>query len=340
MRKKIWTVPLLILTALYAVSAGATDVSLTASNWQLTSSVTGVPGATLLNDANGALYFDFPEEEVNPACMNDPHDTDICNTVNYLRNPDVSTSIISNACGSGPCMLSITLQVQTLNGTPVYNFTGTGGSIPPSVRAIVSGVSNSNDTERYWSNEIYYTLGPGTVTMNVPLDARYWSDVGGQWADHNNGTENQFNNALGNLDYLGVTFGGGNTFPHGIFTTGGAARFTLQSYKVIPVPNCPSVTGTQCNGTTCLPGALFDTDLDLYQCVQPGGSLLECNIEYSPGVRCTGEKCPQFHVISQNCNKAPCCTTFPFCFGCPSGSCAGVSNLECACDPGTVNCVP
>src|SRR5262245_20230269 len=310
MRKTLLMVPLLVMTTLHAVHVSADppppppnyppDLDLTASAWQLQNH-----GATLYNDTGGGLYFDFPQMP-DTTCK----ELGTCSTVNYLTTTHVPSTI------SG--MLSITLRVETLTGTPIFNHTETDPNCttPPSVRAFLEGDANHGD-KRYWANPIYYTLAPGTVTMNVPLDPALWSDTYGAFANVNNRAINRWEAALDDLVRLGVTFGGGCAFGHGLFTTDGTARFTLENYEVMPIPpDCLSVS--PCPGFTndCTRGRETGaTNAGINRCFQWDGSLLNCGSQ-------------SVYVITTTCQRAACCLTVPpTCLCLPS--CGGGSYLEC-----------
>jgi hypothetical protein len=83
--------------------------------------------------------------------------------------------------------------------------------------------------KRWWSLP-YVELGEGEFTLSVPLSPDQWTSVFGQ-----RGAEvpNEFNATIPNLENVGFTFGG--TFAgHGVFVTGGNARFVLKKFSVSP----------------------------------------------------------------------------------------------------------
>jgi hypothetical protein len=203
----------------------------------------------------------------------------------------------------------------TTTGTPVFHFYGTGG-IPPSARAQVwAHQGNTADNSRWWAHDVYYTLGPGTVTMTIPIDPHNFSNVSGHMGDEDAGTLAGFFSAMADVYSLAVTFGGGDNYAHGIYVTGGTARFTLQDYNV--VPNCPAVS--PCPG---LPGSDCErghengaTSAGISQCVQGDGSLLDCGSQ-------------TVNTITTACARLACCLTNPPTCTC-LGSCGGGSYLEC-----------
>jgi hypothetical protein len=293
-------------TAILAMKpAAAEDLDLTASLWG------NIPGwhhtVTLSNDTNGDLYLDIPVMS-STSCVHTHH----CQSINYLYDTDVPLEI------SGA--LVVTLRVDT-TGARVFHHTEENTQCPanpPSVRPFFWAHNNSyNQGDRWWAHSVSLSLGPDldgtssvTVTLTVPLDPANWVTVeDGVHGDQDGTSLAWFNDATVNVSRIGVTFGGGCNYGHGVFVTGGTARFTIENYAV--VPDCPTVT--PCNGTTCVrtdeTGA-FDTQYG--SCVTPAGTLMTC----------TGSQ--TIHWVSTNCKKASCCiaTTNPCVCPtpCPSGS--------------------
>jgi hypothetical protein len=113
------------------------------------------------------------------------------------------------------------------------NFVPTEGTATGRVRLFLQ---QSGDTltaqepyKRWWSLP-YVELSDGEFTLSVPLSPDQWTSVFGQ-----SGAEvpNEFNAAISKLENVGFTFGG--TFAgHGVFVTGGNARFVLKEFSVSP----------------------------------------------------------------------------------------------------------
>lgn len=82
---------------------------------------------------------------------------------------------------------------------------------------------------RWWSGQTPVEQNGTTVTISVPLQAAYWTNVEGV---SGSARADGFNSALANLGHIGMTFSGGCTAGHGLSVTGGKARFTLVSYAV------------------------------------------------------------------------------------------------------------
>ncbi len=273
------------------------DIDLTASVWQtFTGGSANVP---LYNDANGGLYLDFP---VMPNADCKTSETVPCDSINYLFTTHVPTSIRG--------ALVITMTVETA-GTPQFEYTGSSAGSPASVRAFFwSHYENYSNWNRWWSRDIKFDLAPGTVTLNIPLEPQNFGTVYGQLGTED---ERRFYRSLDDVGAIGVTFGGGNHAGHGVFVTGGAARFTLQQYVAAPL--CPEVY--PCGAPGCLrDNTISQTSTGLDYCVTSAGDLfLDCD---------NGQT---VNVVTSTCQLAPCCTADPACLcldTCPEGQ-----YLEC-----------
>ena len=106
-------------------------------------------------------------------------------------------------------------------------------AIPPSVRPFLWANDNGNGNyDRWWSNPRAYALAPGANTITVPLTAGAWSSVNGKFGNADPETRFAFDKALLNVSRLGVTFGGGCSFGHGVNIRGGNAIFTMTEYVI------------------------------------------------------------------------------------------------------------
>ena len=65
------------------------------------------------------------------------------------------------------------------------------------------------------------------MTLTIPLRPHHWSSVFGKVGDQDTTTIAGFDQALENANYLGVTFGGGCFFGHGVNISGGTAQFKI-----------------------------------------------------------------------------------------------------------------
>jgi hypothetical protein len=164
----------------------------------------------LINDGP-SLAFDFPAS----------------GSINYLFTPSSLAEIRGSIVVSlrivteGPVLFE-SLEPQTAACT-----------IPSSVRPFLWANENGNGPyDRWWSNPRAYTLAAGSATITVPLQPESWSSVNGRFGHADSEARFHFAKALLNVTRLGLTFGGGCAFGHGIRVQGGTARFVLTEYAV------------------------------------------------------------------------------------------------------------
>ena len=82
---------------------------------------------------------------------------------------------------------------------------------------------------RWWSNLNSILLIPGEHTIAVPLTPDRWSSVSGT---SGNAASEEFFASLENAENIGMTFGGGCFFGHGVNVSGGDAMFTLKKFSI------------------------------------------------------------------------------------------------------------
>jgi hypothetical protein len=182
-------------------------VALASAGWETISDPQPFP---LANDGS-SLVFDFPSS----------------GSMHYLY----TASALAALRGT----IVVSLQVQT-SGPVLFNSLdpqSASCTIASSVRPFLWANNNGNgEYDRWWSNPRAYTLAAGTATVSVPLDPQYWSSVNGKFGNSSSDVKFNFDRALLNVTRLGLTFGGGCSFGHGINVQGGAARFVLSDYSV------------------------------------------------------------------------------------------------------------
>ena len=183
------------------------SVALGSAAWETISDPQPFP---IANDGAN-LVFDFPTT----------------GSMHYLFTP----STLSMLRGT----LAVTLQVST-NGPVLFESLDPQSatcSIPSSVRPFFWSNDNGNGAyDRWWSNPRAYALAQGSATISVPLQAEHWSSVNGRFGNADGETLFNFEKALLNVTRLGLTFGGGCSFGHGIRIRGGTARFVLSEYAI------------------------------------------------------------------------------------------------------------
>lgn len=181
------------------------NVSLNSAGWQTISDPQPFP----LRNEGSALVFDFPST----------------GSMHYLFTPSTLAALRGT--------LVVSLQVTT-TGPVVFNpLDPANCNLPPSARPFFWANDNGNGNfDRWWSNPRAYALAAGTSTISVPLQAENWSSVDGRFGNADPETRFGFDRALLNVTRLGLTFGGGCSFGHGIRVSGGTARFVLSEYAV------------------------------------------------------------------------------------------------------------
>jgi hypothetical protein len=130
--------------------------------------------------------------------------------------------------------LVVSLRV-TATGPVVFNSLdpNTSCSIPASVRPFFWANANGNGSyDRWWSNPRSFPLADGSATLSVPLLPEFWSSVNGRFGNADSETRYAFAKALLNVTRLGLTFGGGCSFGHGVNVNGGRAEFALTGYGI------------------------------------------------------------------------------------------------------------
>jgi hypothetical protein len=163
-----------------------------------------------LVNVSGSLTFQFPAAE---------------GSIHYLYTASPLTAINGT--------LSVTLSVETSGAVTFNSLDQSNCGIAPSVRPLIWANGNGNgEYDRWWSNPRAYTLAAGTATIAVPLKPEAWSSVNGKFGNADPQVQFAFEKALLNVTRLGVTFGGGCSFGHGINVSSGNATFRLTDYRI------------------------------------------------------------------------------------------------------------
>jgi hypothetical protein len=191
-----------------ATQAPAATLSLQANVWKTIGDPDPFP---LDNDAAGNLRFEFP----------------VTGSINYLYNVGPPKAIAGR--------LSVSIQITT-SGPVMFNFMTEPSNTcatAASVRPFFWAHGNSQDEfDRWWSNPMALTLAAGSKTFRVPLTSENWSSVFGKFGNASAAAQAGFKSALENVSRLGLTFGGGCFFGHGVNVRGGSARFALLAYRI------------------------------------------------------------------------------------------------------------
>ena len=187
-------------------SPGALD--LTRTLWTSISTPQNFP---LTNDTSGNLTFDFPTAP---------------NSMGYIY----STRPPGTIAGS----VVVAFQITT-TGAPRFNYASPDNTcvVPAKVRPFIWAHRDSPaEFDRWWSNPIAYELAAGSATITVSLSPDQWSSVNGKFGNADAGARAGFQSAIKAVSSLGLTFGGGCFFGHGVDVSGGTAKFVLSRYEV------------------------------------------------------------------------------------------------------------
>jgi len=132
---------------------------------------------------------------------------------------------------SAGSILTISFKVEADSST-VFNFRlendNTCNKPPASVRAILqrSGDDLYGANNRFWSNPMSVALADGEYTMTVELSPDQWTNVEGEHSALG------FAETLKDIGNIGVSFGGGCFFGHGLNVSGGGARFIMTRFEL------------------------------------------------------------------------------------------------------------
>ena len=120
--------------------------------------------------------------------------------------------------------LSVYYKTEIVSGRPKFvSLDGTGPMLPGFNLMIEAEDDNMrSEFGRYWSKPRAVLLPNTVASLHVPLAPGLWSDVEGKPS-----TEHLPRWAGKRIGKLGITFGGGNSYGHGLTVLGGVVRFTL-----------------------------------------------------------------------------------------------------------------
>ena len=195
------------------VPAKADRLSLSPEAWSIRYSQ-GMPPQPSLTESG--WFFDFPR---GTHC-NTRHN---CPGVHYVTTSH-RKPISKNS------MLITTFQIVT-QGKVSFNYrleASNTCSSPATVRAFLQRADDDlyAVNGRFWSNPIATILAPGTFTLAIKLRPDQWTNVEGQ---HDRAG---FEALLSKIGNIGITFGGGCFFGHGVNVEGGSARFVVSSFII------------------------------------------------------------------------------------------------------------
>ena len=183
----------------------ANAVSTSPQDWYVYYSA-GMPPHPLA-DSEGIWSFEFPQIAAGH--------------VNYIQTPFRSTTRLQD----------VTVVFRVESGAPLYTVLDPGDISPATLHIFVEqqGDDLSDPNGRWWAQTGGYDLGSKdneTITIEVPFTPNDWSNVFGQ-SDATN-----FSNALTNIGWIGITFGGQYFWGHGVALASGSSKFTLIDMRI------------------------------------------------------------------------------------------------------------
>jgi hypothetical protein len=142
---------------------------------------------------------------------------------NYLQTA-------TNGAVRGPVIISYSVET---TGSPIFDFhtnPNNTGTAPSSARIMVQrrgdDFSGSGGYEhyRFWSTVGARELAAGSFVISSSLDPAQWISVYGK---RGSDVPADFAACMSDAEYIGVTFGGGSFYGHGVFVRNGSAMFRI-----------------------------------------------------------------------------------------------------------------
>lgn len=153
--------------------------------------------------------------------------------------PDAATGLWAGYLTSGyvgqvpinPIIAGQTLVVEghvTAAADTVFNFyPDSTCPVAPNFRPYIEGAFLSpNPALRWWSNPVCQFLQDGNFALSVPFSPESWSDADGIFATDPSAAPG-FAQTLAAPVRIGLTFGGGCFFGHGVNVSGATAQFKI-----------------------------------------------------------------------------------------------------------------
>jgi hypothetical protein len=181
-------------------------VSLDPRNWYIFYSA-GMP-AHPAADPQGAWSFDFPKSGNG-------------GYLGYVETPFNATVTLHN--------VTITFEVE--NNAAEYVVHDPTDHPPATFRLMIEQQNDnlSNLNGRWWAQASMYDLGSQDnqiLTISIPLTSDQWTNV------HGEHDAQAFAQALENVGWVGLTFGGQYFAGHGAAISSGSAKFILIDYSI------------------------------------------------------------------------------------------------------------
>jgi hypothetical protein len=139
---------------------------------------------------------------------------------------------------SGDDAISISLSMTADDKTEIFWHTQPSNTCktPASVRPFFDGWYQGpyEPTYDWWSSTASYALAPGSASLQAALTPSQWSDENGHTASYNQATIDGFDFSMKTTQSIGLSFGGGCFYGHGVSTIAGNARFELHAFQPAP----------------------------------------------------------------------------------------------------------
>jgi hypothetical protein len=181
-------------------------VSLDPANWYILYSA-GMPPHPAA-DPEGVWSFDFPKSENG-------------GYLGYVETPFNATTTLHN----------VTIVFRVDNNAAQYVVHDPTDHLPATFRLMIEQQNDdlSNLNGRWWAQASMYDLGSQDnqiLTISVPLTSDQWTNV------HGEHDAQAFAQALENVGWVGLTFGGQFFAGHGAAISSGSAKFVLIDYSI------------------------------------------------------------------------------------------------------------
>ena len=174
-----------------------------------------MPKGPLSNGAGG-WYFDFP---------------DMSGVVSYVV--DTSKKALLPKVLTRPYSLKIKGKITAEDGSVFdYKTEDINNCISPAKVRVLLMKDMYGEYNRWWSSEAA-ELKDGAFEILIPIEPNRWSSVYGKAGDANSSSLKGFWNTFKKKSWLGLTFGGGCFYGHGVRMSSGSARFELTSIELI-----------------------------------------------------------------------------------------------------------
>jgi hypothetical protein len=161
-------------------------------------------------DGEAAWSFEFPSAATG-------------GHVSYVQTPFNTTTTTT--------LHNVVVTFKVDSNSPQYSVVDPTDISPATVHVFFEQKNDdlSSANGRWWAGASIYNLGSednSTLTYSIPFTPDQWTNVFGKSASAN------FYESLGNVGWIGVTFGGQYFWGHGVTLASGNSKFTLIDFHV------------------------------------------------------------------------------------------------------------